>query len=273
MNIDKIELERRKKISKTAKKNGLSGGLRIGSGRGKKGWYKGYWCDSSWELAWVIYNLDHSISFERNTVGFSYIFKNETHKYYPDFIKGNTYYEIKGYVTNQFREKINQFKGELIILKENDLKQELEYVKKIYGNNFLYLYDNSPHVKYCISCKKNLLCKGNKSGLCKECFKPKQPIFPLEYKRIKKIKKCYSCGKQIERIKKTGLCAECYLPTRINTRKVERPIYDVLIKEVNDLGYYQIGKKYKVSDNSIRKWVKFYEKQMKNGKQMDIGNG
>ena len=41
------------------KKNPLSGGLRHGSGRGKKGWYKGYWCDSTWELAWVIYQLDN----------------------------------------------------------------------------------------------------------------------------------------------------------------------------------------------------------------------
>ena len=28
-------------------------------GYGKHGWYKEYWCDSSWELAYVIYNLDY----------------------------------------------------------------------------------------------------------------------------------------------------------------------------------------------------------------------
>lgn len=44
-----------------------SGGKREGSGRGKRGWYKGYYCDSSWELAWVIYNLDHGNQFKRNT--------------------------------------------------------------------------------------------------------------------------------------------------------------------------------------------------------------
>lgn len=27
--------------------------------RGYKGWYKGIWCDSSWELAYVIFNLEH----------------------------------------------------------------------------------------------------------------------------------------------------------------------------------------------------------------------
>ena len=60
------QLQRKRKISETMKKNPLCGGKRHGSGRGKKGWYKGYWCDSSWELALVIYNLEHNIKFERN---------------------------------------------------------------------------------------------------------------------------------------------------------------------------------------------------------------
>jgi len=42
-------------------RNSGKGGKRIGSGRGKSGWYKGYWCDSSWELAYVIYNIDHDV--------------------------------------------------------------------------------------------------------------------------------------------------------------------------------------------------------------------
>jgi hypothetical protein len=40
------EKERRKKISETCKKNKKTGGYR-GGGRGKKGTYKGYFCDSS----------------------------------------------------------------------------------------------------------------------------------------------------------------------------------------------------------------------------------
>jgi len=32
--------------------------------RGKAGFYKGYHCMSSWELAYVIYNLEHNVSFE-----------------------------------------------------------------------------------------------------------------------------------------------------------------------------------------------------------------
>lgn len=43
-------------------------------------------------------------------------------------------------------------------------------------------------------------------------------------------------------------------------RKVERPPYQQLINEIFDLGYVKVGKKYGVSDNAIRKWIKTYEK-------------
>jgi 5-methylcytosine-specific restriction endonuclease McrA len=42
-------------------------------------------------------------------------------------------------------------------------------------------------------------------------------------------------------------------------RKVKRPPYKQLIKEIKESNYCTVGKKYGVSDNAIRKWVKFYE--------------
>lgn len=62
-------------MSATCKKNKKSGGYRKNGGKGIRGWYKGYWCDSSWELAYVIYNLEHNIHFIRNTKGFNYKFE------------------------------------------------------------------------------------------------------------------------------------------------------------------------------------------------------
>jgi integrase len=44
-------------------------------------------------------------------------------------------------------------------------------------------------------------------------------------------------------------------------RKVERPPYKVLKEEAEKLGYSGTGKKYGVSDNAVRKWLKFYENQ------------
>lgn len=46
-------------------------------------------------------------------------------------------------------------------------------------------------------------------------------------------------------------------------RKVERPPFPILIEEIKELGYRGTGKKYGVSDNSIRKWKKYYEKDFK----------
>ncbi len=44
-------------------------------------------------------------------------------------------------------------------------------------------------------------------------------------------------------------------------RKVERPPCDQLVCEVRDLGYSATGRKYGVSDNAIRKWVRQYERE------------
>lgn len=42
----------------------------------------------------------------------------------------------------------------------------------------------------------------------------------------------------------------------LNSRKVERPTKEVLMLEIETLGYSGAGRKYGVSDNAIRKWLK-----------------
>lgn len=129
---------------KQAFKNKNMGGYRKGSGRGKCGWYKGYWCDSSWELAYVIYNLEHNIVFERNTRKFEYEYEGKKLKYLPDFIKDGKYIEIKGYSNKQWEAKVAQFPKDetLIVLMYNEMKPYLDYVIKKYGNDYIKLYEN-----------------------------------------------------------------------------------------------------------------------------------
>ena len=120
----------------------ISGGIRVGSGRGKSGWYKGYWCDSSWELAYVIYNLDHNIEFERNKEGFEYEYNNEKHKYYPDFIlEDGTYVEIKGYKSEITNAKIKYFPHKIKLIYKENIKYYLNYVIEKYGNKFIKQYE------------------------------------------------------------------------------------------------------------------------------------
>jgi len=48
-------------------------------------------------------------------------------------------------------------------------------------------------------------------------------------------------------------CKKC---DTINRRKVKRPSKEQLLKEIKELGYCGTGRKYGVSDNAIRKWIK-----------------
>lgn len=66
------------------------------------------------------------------------------------------------------------------------------------------------------------------------------------------------CGK--EKTKTSDLCFDCNNLKKINFRKVERPSLEILLKEVDDIGYCAVGRKYGVSDNCIRKWIKIYKK-------------
>lgn len=135
------EIIRREKLSEHAKKNHY-GGYKKGSGRGKCGWYKNYWCDSSWELAYVIYCLEHNINIIRNKEKFEYVFNNKKLNYIPDFKIENVFIEIKGYYTEQTKCKTEQFKYNLIVYGKDEMIPILEYVKEKYGKNFIELYDN-----------------------------------------------------------------------------------------------------------------------------------
>lgn len=74
-------------------------------------------------------------------------------------------------------------------------------------------------------------------------------------KNNKIIKKEYlcECGKEI-----SSSSIKCNTCDKKSRRKVERPEYEILIKEIEELGYSATGRKYGVSDNSIRKWLRSF---------------
>jgi len=130
-------------ITDTGYMKGKTGGYRKEAGRGKMGWYKGYYCNSSWELAWVIYQLEHGLKFKRNTEGFEYLFESQKYKFYPDFklIDDNFFFEIKGWITKKDEEKIKQFKYPMKVLYKKDLKDVFHYVVTKYGKDYTSLYE------------------------------------------------------------------------------------------------------------------------------------
>jgi hypothetical protein len=64
-----------------------------------------------------------------------------------------------------------------------------------------------------------------------------------------------SCGRRSDR---TGVMLGVPRPQR---RKVQRPPHEVLVREVEQLGFSAVGRKYGVSDNAVRKWIRWYENE------------
>lgn len=75
---------------------------------------------------------------------------------------------------------------------------------------------------------------------------------------------CQNCQQQIPAGKK--YCSHaCYVSSNNNRphperRKAKRPPYKKLLKEIKELGFSATGRKYGVSDNAVRKWVRSYER-------------
>ena len=110
----------------------------------KFGNYQGIPCDSSWELAFLVYHIDNNIKIERCKEKFTYTIDNVQHYYYPDFIVNNVIYEIKGRILEADLSKFEQFPKNrtLKILFQKDIKFYLSYCKNKYGKNFTeLLYD------------------------------------------------------------------------------------------------------------------------------------
>jgi len=126
----------RKKLSKN------SGGYRYGSGRGKHGRYQGHACDSTWELAWIIHAIENNIKFKRNTKKFLYEWQGKTHKYIPDFDLGDHYIEVKGWVTEQTKAKLQaKLDKPVIIMGKKEIQPLLNELIAKHGKDLTILYD------------------------------------------------------------------------------------------------------------------------------------
>jgi hypothetical protein len=135
------------------------GGYREGSGRSKSGYYNGIYCGSTYELCWVIYNIDHQIKFER----FPGKLEKNGITYYPDFLlsDGKTIVETKGYEKQESVDKkikIAESFGYIVnVLRKDDLQYTFDYVTKTYNTKKFYeLYDGyKPKYKHlCDCCQK-----------------------------------------------------------------------------------------------------------------------
>jgi transposase-like protein len=89
---------------------------------------------------------------------------------------------------------------------------------------------------------------------------------------IRDPRSCAICGEQfVPRYDEQRCCSrKCGARTpknataQIARRTVERPPYEQLIAEIEATSWVAVGCKYGVSDNAIRKWVRWYEADLTN---------
>lgn len=128
-------------------------------------------------------------------------------------------------------------------------------------------------IKIAITSSKNIRQTLIKVGLAPKGANYKRVNKIIEHsdvnfnKKYKKEKQCENPNCDNVHINERYCCKECYHEhginqPRISQRKVERPPYEQLVKEIEETNYSAVGRKYGVSDNAIRKWVKFYEKNL-----------
>lgn len=106
------------------------------SGRGRKGYYKGFYCASTYELAYVIYCLDHNIQIERCKEYFEYEYQGQKHRYYPDFVVNDEIVEIKGFWNgrvNAKRDAVLLQNKKYKILFPKDMDFIFKYIEEKYG--------------------------------------------------------------------------------------------------------------------------------------------
>lgn len=102
---------------------------------GKCGYFKGTWCASSWELAFVAFHDLQGITVERCSISIPYHINKKLKRYFPDFKIGTQLYEIKGRITDDTYIKLKAASDKnihIILLVRNDIIPMIKYVKKSY---------------------------------------------------------------------------------------------------------------------------------------------
>ena len=107
-----------------------------------------------------------------------------------------------------------------------------------------------------------IVCPNCAAGLDTHCGKGRRIV--------EKSRDCLECGaafrpKYRDHRYCSRECGQKVKPSarkpRPELRKAERPPYEQLLDEIKRLGFCAVGRKYGVSDNAIRKWIRSYERE------------
>lgn len=144
------------------------GGARHGSGRAKTGYYNGIYCGSTYELAFLIWNLDNKKNISRCDQSFIYHYNGKSHIYWPDFKVDNAIYEIKGRMQDVDQIKIATCSA--ILIDKDAIRPYIDYVCKKYNlhrDNLWTLYSSNKTMD-CQLCGNPFTPKRKSSMFCSQ---------------------------------------------------------------------------------------------------------
>src|SRR5919197_1756717 len=100
--------------------------------------------------------------------------------------------------------------------------------------------------------------------LCPNCNATLDTHCGRKNKRERAERACAYCGERFwPRARRQRFCSrQCGVGHNAPAlRRVERPPYDQLVAELAASSFLAVGRKYRVSDNAIRKWLRAYESE------------
>ena len=89
-------------------------------------------------------------------------------------------------------------------------------------------------------------------------------------KNVRLVRDCAGCGRSFRADSaaqrhcshRCGNRSEACRAVQRAARRVERPPYEQLVREIAETSYLAVGRRYGVSDNAIRKWLRAYEREL-----------
>jgi len=168
-----------------------------------------------------------------------------------DVLKENSFFSRQSLKKKLYQENLKEKKCEICGIGEDWFG----------GSKLVHILDHKNGDSYDNRIENlRIVCPNCNSTLETNCGRNKvKKIYDSEkdtYRSDKTHKKC-SCGRVI--LKSSKFCTKCNGESQ---RKFERPDLETLLKDVEELGYKGAGKKYGISDNGLRKWIKSYERKV-----------
>ena len=159
------------------------------------------------------------------------------------------------------------------------------------GNLKRRLYEEGLNERRCELCGQNELWLGKKMALILDHINGSATDNRLENLRIA-CPNCAAtfethCGRNANRIYPRRPCGHCgaeFAPkysqnhycshacsrhspalrvAQLDSRRAPRPPFEQLMREIAETNYSAVGRKYGVSDNAIRKWVRAYQRELR----------